>query len=184
VPVSGPRSRRAALAGAAGAAGGLVLAGCGSKPLREKIRAGAHVAPIDVPPLNALLDIEHYAIAAYAAAIPLLAAGAVKIGKQFLAQELAHAVELSDLVRRAGGKPHKPQASYRLGHPRTQLQALALLEHAEQVQLGAYLEGLPSLAGGHVRAAVLTIFANDAQHLAVLRGQAGQTPSSSALVTG
>ena|GEM_PF-582302 len=177
------RSRRSLLAGAAGATA-LALAGCGSKPLREKIRDGAHVAPGDLGPLNALLDVEHYAIAAYAAAIPLLGPAAARAGKQFLAQELAHAVELSDLVHRAGGRPHKPPASYNLGHPRDQAQALALLQHVEDVQLGAYLERLPDLSGGHVRATLVTIYANEAQHLAVLRMAAGETPTSGALVAG
>ncbi len=185
--VTAPRSRRAALATAASAAGAVALAGCGSKPLREEIRTGAHVAPGDLPFLNALLDVEHYAIAAYAAGIPLLGplnSPGAKMGKQFLAQELAHAVELSDLAKRAGGKPRKPQASYNLGHPRSAAEALALLEHAENVQLQAYLAMLPRLSGGHVRAALLTIYANDAQHLAVLRGHAGLPAASGPFVGG
>lgn len=172
------RSRRTLLAGAATAAGATVLAGCGGKPLREKIRGGARVPHADVPALNSLLGVEQYAVAAYAAGIPLIGEAGYKLGKQFLSQELAHAVELAELVKRGGGKAAKPKASYDLGHPRTAADGLALLEQAERVQLQAYLRLIPALTGGHVRAAVTTIYANDAQHLAVLRGRAGQSPTT------
>jgi hypothetical protein len=151
-----------------------VLSGCGTKALREKIRNGARVPPADIPTLNAMLEVENYAIAAYAAGIPLLGSAATTIGKQFLAQELAHAVEISDLIKGAGGKPRRRQATYNLGDARTEAEAFALLESAERVQLQAYLQMIPALTGGHVKAAVATIFANDAQHLAVLRLQARQ----------
>jgi hypothetical protein len=168
------RSRRALLAGAASAAGAAVLSACGTKALRKKIATGAHVVPGDIDALNSLLDVENYAIAAYAAGLPLLGPDWAKIAKQFLSQELAHAVEIRDLVRGAGGKPHRPASSYNLGDPRTAGEALALLESVERAQLHAYLQMIPRLSGGHVRAAVATIFANDAQHLAVLRVDAGQ----------
>jgi Ferritin-like domain len=151
-----------------------VLSGCGNKALREKIRDGARVPAVDIPTLNALLNIENYAIAAYASAIPLLGASAQLIGKQFLSHELAHAVELTDLVKQAGGKPGKPAASYSLGNPRNERQALALLQTAERTQLHAYLAIIPGLSSGRIRAVVATIFANDAQHLAVLRQQLDQ----------
>ena len=168
------RSRRALVAGAAGAAAAALLAGCGGKPLREKIRSSARVTAGDLASLNALLAVENYGIAAYAAGIPLLGPAGATIGKQFLAQEMAHAVELSDLIKSGGSKPPKRPISYDLGKPRNQADAYALLERAERRQLEAYLRLIPTLSGGAVRAAVATIFANDAQHLVVLRGQAGQ----------
>jgi hypothetical protein len=132
------------------------------------------VPAADISTLNALLDVENYAVAAYAAAIPLLGPGGQLIGKQFLSHELAHQVELTDLIKQGGGKPGKPAASYSLGNPRNQAQALALLESAERAQLRAYLRMIPSLSSGRIRGVVATIFANDAQHLAVLRQQQGQ----------
>jgi hypothetical protein len=171
-------SRRALLAGAASAAGATALAGCGGKPLREKIRGGARVPHSDVAVLNSLLDVEHYAIAAYAAGIPLLGGTGSEIGKQFLSHELAHAVELAELVKVGGGKAARPQANYNLGDPRTAADGLALLEQAERAQLEAYLRMIPTISGGRVRGAVATIYANEAQHLAVLRGQVGQTPTA------
>jgi hypothetical protein len=166
------------LAGAASAAGAAALAGCGGKPLREKIRGGARVPSEDVAVLNSLLGVEHYAIAAYAAGIPLLGGIGESVGKQFLSHELAHADELAELIKVGGGKSAKPPASYGLGNPRTAADGWALLERAERAQLRAYLQMIPALSGGRVRAAVATIYSNEAQHLAVVRGQTDQTPTA------
>ena len=173
------------MAGAVGAAGAAVLSGCGNSALRVKIRNGARVPPADVDTLNALLDVENYAIAAYAAGIPMLGDGAAELaGKQFLAQEISHATELSDLVKAAGGRPHRRPSTYSLGTPpRTAAEAYAFLERVERLQLDAYLEMTPTLSGGLVRAAIATIFANDAQHLAVLRIQSGQALPGAFAVT-
>jgi Ferritin-like domain len=178
------RSRRAFLTGAGTATAAGLLAGCGGKPLREKIRGSAKVAASDIEPLNALLDVEHRAIAAYAAGIPLLSAPQSTAAMRFLGQELAHSVQLSDLIHRGGGKPRRPAASYDLGHPTKAGEALALLKHLEQVQLRAYLDAFVRLSPGKVRSTVAAIYANDAQHLAMLRWQTGESPAPAALVSG
>ena len=170
-------------AGGGGTAG--LLAGCsGSKPLRLKVRSGAKVARGDVAILNGLLGIEQHTIAAYTAGIPLLRRPATKAAKQFLGQELAHAQSLTELIKQAGGKAAKPSASYELGHPATEPQVLALLEALEGRQLAAYVQMIPQLSPGHLRSAVAAIFANDAQHLAVLRTELGQDPVPTAFVSG
>jgi rubrerythrin len=161
-----------------------LLSGCGTKPLREKIRGGAKVSRADVEALNGLLDVEHYAIAAYTAGTPLLGRTAAKAARQILSQELAHAVELGDLITRAGGKANKPRSTYNFGHPSTASEVLMLLERAEQAQLSAYLEAIPRVGGGRLSAALAAIFANEAQHLTVLRWQTGQAPVPAALVVG
>ena len=138
--------------------------------------------PADVPVLNSLLGVEHYAIAAYAAAFPLFKGEAFHVAKQFLSHELAHAAELTELVKDGGGKPRNPPASYNLGNPRTAAEALDLLERIERAELHAHLRMMPALVGGHVRAAIATIFANDSQHLAVLRTQSGRPPTSAFVV--
>jgi len=187
VPGESLRSRRKLLlaAGASVAgAGSVAFAGCGSSSLRVKVRNGAKVAPGDIEILNGLLDLEHHAIAGYAAGIPLLRPPAARAAKQFLAQELAHALALSDLVKRAGAKARKPSASYDLGDPRTGAEVLALLHRLERAQLTAYLEMIPALSPGRVRSAVAAIFANDAQHVSVLRAHLGRAAVPAAFVTG
>jgi hypothetical protein len=177
------RSRRQLLLGGAG--GALALAGCGGSRLREQVRGGTDVAAADVGILNGLLDLEYHAIAAYSAGIPLLhPADGGRAAKQFLGQELAHAVALQDLVRKAKGKPAKPRASYDLGSPRNAQEVLLVLHKLENDQLTAYLEMIPLLAPGKVRSAVAAIFANDAQHIAVLRSRLGQAPVPQPIVTG
>jgi len=172
------------MAAGAGVAATVAGAGCGASPLRVKIRGGARVARGDVELLNDLLDLEYHAIAAYTAGIPLLDYQEGKAAKQFLGQELAHAVELGDLVMHAKGKPGKPRASYDLGNPRSARDVLLLLHRLESAQLTAYLLKIPRLAPGRVRAAVSAIFANDAQHVAVIRSQLGRAPAPSPFVTG
>lgn len=175
----------AAAAMLVGGSGSAMLAGCsGSKPLRVKVRTGVTVEGADVPILNALLDLEQYAVAGYTAGIPLLDYPAAKAAKQFLSQELAHAQELSTLIRKGGGKPRRPRASYDLGHPTTNAQVLTLLGELENVQLSAYLDRIPLLTAGRLRSTVAALCANDAQHLAVLRQQLGQSPVPAAFVTG
>ncbi len=179
------RSRRALLS--AGAAGGaaLLLGACGkSNPLHTRVKAAGPVPLADVGVLNGLLDLEHYAIAAYEAGIPLLDKGSAAAAKQFLAQELTHAGELSGLVKKAGAKPHDPQPTYDLGHPHTNADVLRLLHRIETSQLAAYVSAIPFLQNGKVRAAALALFANDAQHVTVLRLQLGLEPVPSAFVTG
>jgi ferritin-like protein len=169
--------------GAAAAAG--LIAGCsGSKPLRLQVRSGVKVARGDVAILNGLLDIERHTIAAYTAGIPLLRRPAAKAAQQFLSQELAHAQSIADLIKQAGGKAAKPRARYDLGNPKTEPQVLALLEALEGRQLAAYVQKIPGLSPGRLRSAVAAIFANDAQHLAVLRTELRQDPVPAAFVSG
>jgi hypothetical protein len=170
--------------GAGAALAAAALAGCGDKPLRIKIRGGAKVSPADVDALNALLEVEQYAVAAYTASIPLLNWREAKPPKQFLGQELAHTVELTDLIMRARGKPVKPKAHYDLGQPRSADDALALLKRSEEAQLQAYLSTLPRLSGGRLRSTVAAIYSNEAQHLAFVRTQLGQSPVPAAFAVG
>jgi bacterioferritin (cytochrome b1) len=164
----------------------VALTACsGAKPLREKVRSGGKATRADVEPLNTLLDLEHHAVAAYAAGIPLLQAPqAQAAAQQFLAQELAHATQLSDLIRLARGKPNRPRARYDLGQPQGAGDVLALFMRLEQAQIRAYLHALPRLSNGPLRGAMASILANDAQHLAMLRWNTGQSPVPAARVTG
>jgi bacterioferritin (cytochrome b1) len=161
------------------------LAACGGSSLREKVRGGTTVAPGDVEILNGLLDLEYHAIAAYAAGIPLLhLEDGGRAAEQFLGQEMSHATALGELVRKAKGKPAKPRASYDLGSPKSGKDVLELLHKLERAQLAAYLSMIPQLAPGKVRSAVAAIFANDAQHVAVIRSRLGLPPAPEPLVTG
>ncbi|HET9105470.1 MAG TPA: ferritin-like domain-containing protein [Solirubrobacteraceae bacterium] len=183
------RSRRAMLGGALALAGGasLALAGCGGHG-----RTGAHsvhkapdaIQQTDIALLARLLDLERRTVAAYTAGIPLLDRDQGKVAKQFLDLELQHTGELISLIKAAGGKALPRAAPFDLGHPRDATGVLVLLHSLEQAQIALYLQTIPRLAPGPVRAAAATIVASDAQHLAVLRSLQGRPPMPSAFVTG
>jgi len=168
-PEGDPSSRRGVLRAAGAAAGGLLVTACGHASLKALVHNSAPLLNTDVELLNHLLDLEHWAIAAYTAGTPLLPPAVVKAGQLFLNDELSHAGALAGLVKAAGGKPGKPAASYPLGHPRSSDDVLKLLHDIENRQLTAYLSAVTVLEPGFVKASVASILANDAQHVAVLR---------------
>jgi rubrerythrin len=167
-------------------AGAMVgLAGCGNGSSRPNLRKLPRAAKsADLVLLNQALDLEHEAIAAYTAGIPLLNGRPKKAAQLFLEQELSHAGEMYGLVKQAGGRPNKPKAAYDLGHPNTAADVLRLLHDLEQRELRLYLGVITRLSPGSVRAAVAAVLANDAQHVAVLRSALGLVPLPSPFVTG
>jgi hypothetical protein len=176
-------SRRGFLA--AGVIGGAALAaGCGGDSLKEQLKRSPPVAQTDVKLLNHLIDLEYLAVAAYTAGLPLLHRPAARAAKQFLAQELGHAQGLGILVREAGGKDSKPRQSYDLGNPRTPADVLRLLHTVETLQIAAYVDAIPRLGPAKVRQLTTQYFANDAQHITVLRSLQGQVPLPAPFVTG
>jgi len=179
-------SRRALLQAGGAAAAAIALGGCGGAdstkgPLR---RLAAPARRADVEILNRALDLEYRTVAAYTAGIPLLSGSAAHAAEQFLGQELSHAGELYGLVKEAHGKPHDQQQSYPIDHPRNAGEVLALLHELERAQIAAYLGWIPELTPGPVRAAIASILANDAQHLAIIRGVSGEQPLAGPLVGG
>jgi hypothetical protein len=185
-----PRSRRAFLrttgAGLAGASSALLTA-CGGGSGRSKKQtaesATLAVRASDVEILNGVLDLEHAAVAAYTAGIPLLNGRARAAAVRFLGQELSHATALAGAVKGAGGKPNPPRASYELGNPRGQAQVLVLLHTIEESLVEIYLDAIPKLSPGWLRADVASILANEAQHVSVLRAARGQSPVPTAFLT-
>ena len=163
----------------------LALGACSTKPPKHPPTTTPGAAPSrpDVRTLNALLDLEHKAIAAYTAGIPLLSGTALAAAKQFLSHEFSHAEELSTLIRKGHGKPVAPAASYELGNPQSAAEVLDLLHRIEQGAIAAYLAALPKLTSGGVRATIAATLANEAEHISVLRTALGQTAVPSAFVT-
>jgi len=181
-------SRRTLLSGsgvglAAGAA--LAITGCAGRSRTPKVHAIPTAARnADVAILNGLIDREYKAIAAYTACIPLLAGREQNAAKQFLSQETTHAGELSGLITQAGGYADKPRSNYDLGRPRDRKDLLELLHSLEQAQIAGYVDAIPEVSPGSVRAALAAILANDAQHIVVLRRTLKLEPLPSAFVTG
>jgi rubrerythrin len=178
-------SRAAGVLAGSGVAGALALSGCGSRGSRPSV----HDIPrrsraVDLSLLRRGLDLEHQAIAAYTAGIPLLRGRQQAAAKRFLDQELSHAGELAGLIRQAGGKFSRPGPSYQLGHPREPRDVLRLVARLEQAQLSWYLTTISSLTPGSVRAAIATVLSSDAQHLAVLRSMTGMRALDGPFISG
>jgi ferritin-like protein len=174
-------SRRQLLSAASAAGAGAVLAGCGST---SATGLPASVLEADSHTLNQLIRAEYYAVGAYVAGIPLLSGTDATIAQQFLNQDMSHIEDLAEIVRKAGVKPYASDQVYNLGHPRDRAETLALLHHAEQVTLRAYLDAIPRLSPGVVKATAASLFANDAQHASTIRGRLGLAPAPEAVVTG
>jgi Ferritin-like domain len=179
------KTRRRFLGAGLAGGGALVLAGCGGgDSLKTQLKHAHPVADTDVALLNHLVDLEYLGVAAYTAGLPLLPPPASDAAKQFLAQELGHAEGLSLLIREAGGKAHKPRDTYDLGNPRSVTDVLRLLHQVETEQIAAYLAAIPRLGPAKVRTLTTQYFANDAQHISIVRSLQGQAPLPAAFVTG
>jgi hypothetical protein len=189
-PTDAGTSRRALLSGAGAtlvSAGALALAGCGREGAtgpRAVKKAKPTVQRSDLAILAGLLELERKTVAAYTAGFPLLTRTDAKIAKQFLNQELEHTGALLALIKAGGGPAPLRSASYDLGHPSDDRQVLALLHELERAQITAYLHAIPRLKPGPVRAAVASILASDAQHVAIIRSALGLTPVPTSFVTG
>jgi hypothetical protein len=140
--------------------------------------------PADLSILNNALDLEHLAIAAYTAGIPLLSGDAQKAAHEFLLQELAHASSVATLVKQAGGKPGPLKPSYDLGNPRRPADVLALFHNVERMLIRTYVDAILRVAPGTVRTRLASILTNEAQHLAVVRLELGTPPVPAPIVTG
>jgi hypothetical protein len=142
------------------------------------------VSDRDLALLNRSLGLERLAIAAYEAAIPLLAGRDKLIATQFLKQELLHAGRLIALINALGGPATSRPQTYPLGQPRTPRQLVKLLHEVEQVQVVAYLQAIPQLSAGQLRAEIASILADDAQHVAIIRRALGEFPVPTAFPGG
>jgi hypothetical protein len=187
-----PTSRRALLKGAGqalvGAGGMAVLGGCGGETVTGSpgsTPVGPAAVHTDLQILAAALTLERRTVTAYIAAIPLLPHSLVKGAKAFLSEELAHTGELISLIKGAGGKAPDRADSYDIGSPpRDGSEVVARLHSLERLQIASYLTWVPRLAPGPLRAAVCTILAVDAQHVAILRAAEGEPALAGAFVTG
>jgi len=182
-------SRRALLGGAGTALAGLgaiALGGCGRAATGRKAvkQLPEALMESDVRILSRALALERRTVTAYVAGIPLLPHPQAKAARQFLNEELEHTGELISLITATGAKSPPRADSYQLGHPGDATAVLALLHSLETLQITNYLQSIPRLSPGPVRAAVASILTVDAQHVTMVRLAQGQTPVPSAFVSG
>jgi bacterioferritin (cytochrome b1) len=178
------RRRFLQTSGAVGASA-VVLSACGGDDNKTGVGNGAaEQDKADVEVLNGTLDLELMVLAAYKAGAALLKAGALQTVKGFLEQEQEHADALAKAIRDAGGTPNRAKSSYELPKLRSQRDMLMFAVRFENTAIAAYIDALPKLSKGDLRATVASILTNEAQHVAVLRGELDLAPAPDAFVTG
>jgi bacterioferritin (cytochrome b1) len=200
-PLRGLRDRRSrrgfiGLAGATGlGAPALILAACGGgskDPNEADAEAGKKGDPEnDVAVLNALLDLEFTAVAAYQAIrerlleLKLSDTDAFKVARRLYGHEVEHANAISQAVQDLGGKPNKPksEAEYDKGFPalRTRKDTLELGLDLERTAIAAYIDALPRLSSGQLRATAGAIVTSEAEHVSVVLGALGRAQLPDAL---
>jgi hypothetical protein len=124
--------------------------------------------------VTSLLDLERTAVVAYETARPRLG----RLAARYLAHERAHARALEEAMGDLGVAPDapRPRASYSSDFPplRTREAALRFALDVEETQVAAYGDAVPALFTPELRVTVATIFATQAEHMAVLLGELGE----------
>jgi rubrerythrin len=138
----------------------------------------------DVEILNSALDLELMAVAAYKAGAAHLKGDVLAIGKLFLEQEQEHADGLSSAIKAAGGKPNQAKRSYDFPSLRSQTDVLRFAVDLENTAIAAYIDALPKLGKGDLRATAAAIVSNEAEHVAVLLGALDEEQVPAAFVVG
>ena len=108
----------------------------------------------------------------------------LRVGKLFLEQEQEHADGLASAIKDAGGTPNRALASYDFPELRSQTDVLRFAVDLENTAIAAYIDALPKLGEGDLRATAAAIVANEAEHVAVLLGALGMEQVPDAFVVG
>jgi len=138
----------------------------------------------DVEILNSALDLELMAVAAYKTGAAKLNGEVLAVGKLFLEQEQEHADGLMAAIKDAGGKPNRAKASYDFPALGSQTDVLRFAIDLENTAIAAYIDALPKLGEGDLRATAAAIISNEAEHVAVLLGALGEEQVPDAFVVG
>jgi rubrerythrin len=181
--------RRAFLAVAGTALAGGVLSACGSGGNDDSngiaTATGAEqstAGSADVAILNQALMVEQRSVAAYQAAATRLSGARRSTAQDFEAQERQHVEALSKAVTALGATPTTARDRYALPALRDPAAVLRFAMGVEQIAIAQYLDLIPKLSSQNLRGTFASILTVEAQHLAVLREEAGQQPVPDAFV--
>jgi rubrerythrin len=162
----------------------MFLAACGDDTKSPTATGPDESDEADREILNSALDLELMAVAAYKAGAAHLRGEVLQIGKQFLEQEQEHADGLMAAIVDAGGTANKAKPSYDFPGLRSQRDALRFAVELENTAIAAYIDALPKLGEGDLRATVAAIVSNEAEHVAILLGALGEQQVPGAFVLG
>ena len=134
----------------------------------------------NVQRLNAALDLEHAAVAAYTMATTMLDAQVLQMVQSFLAHEQEHAAKLTELVRDLGGTPYQPKSAEEYARGFAPMESredvLRVAARVERDALDGYLEHGPRLTDPGMRQMAAAIATVQAEHLSVLLAALGWPP--------
>ena len=182
--------RRAFLAAAGTALAGGVLTACGSSDddssgiATETGAEQSTAASADVAILNQALAIEQRAVAAYHTAAEHLAGARRATAQHFEAQEREHADALAQAVMALGATAASARDRYAIPSLDDADAVLRFAMGVEQIAIAQYLDLIPKLSSQNLRGTFASILTVEAEHLAVLREEAGQDPAPDAFVRG
>lgn len=162
-----------------------ILAGC--ENMAATHAANAASTEDDVQILNTALGLEYEGIAAYqvGAESGLLSKPVLDIAVAFQGHHKEHATALSDAVRKLGGKPVMPMASYEfpVDQLKSETDVVRFAAGLEQGAASAYYGAIPAFGNRDLAQAAASIMADEAMHWAVLRHALGENPVPSAFVS-
>ena len=165
-------------------ASAVFLAAC-SDDTKNPVRTGPDESDqADVEILNGALDLELMAVAAYKAGAGRLRGHVLAMAKVFLEQEQEHADGLAAAIKDADGTPNRAKSAYDFPMLRSQPEVLRFAVDLENTAIAAYIDALPKLSQGDLRATAASIITNEAEHLSVLLESLGREPVPAAFVTG
>jgi rubrerythrin len=158
----------------AGLTGAGLLVACGDDAPPPGADENREPSDPDVELLNAALDLENTAIAAYTAGAGLLRGPLLRVGRQLLAHEEEHADRLTQAIRDLGGTPNEPKSAreYARSFPalKTEADVLRFAVDLENVAVRTYLDAIRKLSSGELRQTAAAIVSNEAEHISVLLG--------------
>jgi rubrerythrin len=161
------------------------LAACGDDDGDETTTsAGVEGTGGDVGILNSALALELTAIEAYTKGAALLRGPVLAAGKEFLSQEQEHADALTKAINQLGGDVSAQPMKLDFSGLQKQMDVLEFATDLENVAIAAYVDAVPKLSTGDLRATAAQIVTNEAEHVAVLQGALGNQPAPEAFVTG
>lgn len=138
----------------------------------------------DVEILNAVLDLEFLAIAAYKQGATKLGGERLAIMKVLLEQEQAHADGLAGEIKNLDGTPNRAKRDYDFPQLRTEADVLRFALDLEDTAIAAYIDALPKFSEKELRATAASIITSEAEHASVLLDALGREPVPEAFVNG
>jgi bacterioferritin (cytochrome b1) len=160
------------------------LSACGDDEEEVITSAGIEGTGGDVGILNSVLALELTAIEAYTTGAALLKGPVLAAAEQFLAHEQEHANSLTKAINQLGGNADAKPMKLDLSGLRSQTGVLELAIDLENAAIAAYVDAVPKLSTGDLRATAAQIVVNEAEHVSVLQQALGAPPVPTAFVTG